>query len=500
MENVKQIREFLKFNRYNIFCTIIVALVIYFVKLTQYSISIDTEVMIVSPESLLNSWYGLGRFGLCFIKELFHLVPITIKLANVMAFILLLLSSIVWLFNFSRLLTTGQPNKRANLFFLLLIISSPILAEQMGFTLQNFEIMLAFFLEGIAVIFINLWIERRSICYGVLGMLLLVISFACYQAFIILYIMTCIMSYFIVIEQNSERNLKEECVRGIKYIIILIIAFFLYEVINIYVNNIMDIPENTYLKNQIMWGTEPVVQTIFNISKNIAKSILGIKTIYHPFVILFAIVFIKTFINEHKFNKNDFLNYIALIGLLICPYIITILTGSDTAGRAQFGLVYLLAFMVWYIVTLVIDYRKLKIISIIAMLTIFIQSSITGVLLYSARNCYVEEVKMAEQINDSVIKKDFKGKRLAFIGAYNPNKILKGETLGRSFFEWDESVVGGCNYRVNTFLRTLGYEYEVPAIDEISALEKKVSELPTWKENQSVYIIDGIAVVKLSDV
>ena len=44
--------------------------------------------------------------------------------------------------------------------------------------------------------------------------------------------------------------------------------------------------------------------------------------------------------------------------------------------------------------------------------------------------------------------------------------MIQGETLGRSFYEWDAEVPGGIEKRVLGYWRTLGYQYKTPG-DEV---------------------------------
>ena len=69
-------------------------------KLFFYSISIDTEYMLTSPQELITSWYTVGRFTLCIFKSILNIAYINITLANWISMFLIFLSSVIWIYNF----------------------------------------------------------------------------------------------------------------------------------------------------------------------------------------------------------------------------------------------------------------------------------------------------------------------------------------------------------------------------------------------------------------
>lgn len=74
-----------KKNTIYLLIVVLFAFLLYLFKITHYSFSIDTECLINDNNELLNSWYGIGRYGLCIFKNIFHTLPINITLTNFIA-------------------------------------------------------------------------------------------------------------------------------------------------------------------------------------------------------------------------------------------------------------------------------------------------------------------------------------------------------------------------------------------------------------------------------
>jgi hypothetical protein len=74
--------------------------------------------------------------------------------------------------------------------------------------------------------------------------------------------------------------------------------------------------------------------------------------------------------------------------------------------------------------------------------------------------------------------------------------LLPTITTGVSFFEWDR----GNPDRMVKYMNLIGFDYYVLADPaEVSKLASNFNCMPTWPQNGSVRIVDGIALVKLSD-
>ena len=486
--------NFIKKNKFSIFIVTIITLLIYIIRVTQYSFSIDTEIMINNPYSLLDSWYGIGRYGLCFFKLLFHTCKINIIYTSIFAVVFLITNSIIWLYLFENIMKIEFRNTKMKIFTMLLITSSPVLCEQIGFTLQAVEIMIGLNIMAIANICSIKWVEQKKIIYMCVSIILLLITFSFYQAFIFLY-MTFVLFYMIVKLKSYSEDYKNLIIDFMKYILIFIISFALYLLMNNCVLAILDIEKGTYLTNQIKWGSETFLTNVKNIGVSIFKTIIGYENVWHPFYFILFLIFLFLYCFQEKVNRKTlFLKLLLALCFFFIPFSLIILTASQTAGRAQFSIVYSIVFLSIFIANSCVNYKK---ITILLTVLVILQCSTTFMLNYSAYVCFSQEKELVEDISKKIVDNHYEDKTIAIVGEYNPNPYFKGETLGHSFFEWD--YFGGLvtNSRIQGFVHALGYDYKF-VDSELAEITELVKNEDTWFDDEKLYLINDIVVIKLS--
>ena len=199
---------------------------------------------------------------------------------------------------------------------ILLIISSPIMMEQMGFVLQSIEIMVGFSLSAIGSILFVDYFEKKHKSSLVISIILIFITFSFYQAFVFLFISAVIM-YLICKnkdQQGETQNIINDVIRSI---FIFIIMFALYFILDKYVLSILDLDKTSYLTNQFLWGTESINVILKSTFKNLIKVYSGYYNCYHPFFTILSFVFIYDYSLK---DKKDYVSYIPIeqIDTLIC--------------------------------------------------------------------------------------------------------------------------------------------------------------------------------------
>ena len=471
-------KKFFYRNRLNLLLIFLFGALIYLIRVCFYTISIDTECLINNPDSLLDSWSSIGRFGLVGIKNALHLLPINIVLTNLGTFIIFYLSIVVWLVNIER--WQKKENKIANLVFGLSLISSPIFVEQFGFTLQSFEIAIAFLFVAIGIYFQGKWLETNKIWYILIAIILLEISITCYQAFILLYITICVFDYFI--KYNNKMNYK----LILKYIVVFSILLLIYFFIDLYLVHALNIEKSSYLQSQMYWGKESFIKTIARtIYANIVTTVpfLGIEfdiTIISIFMIT-SIYLLK----KYKIKDNKMF-YIVYLFLFITPFITGIIKGDTELFRAKFSLAFLISFILFYLMS-VVETEKLKnIIKYLVIYIILIQTVTSVVLFVNDYIRYREDVNLGQSINEIIQKMDT-SKPVVFVGQYKlKNVLVKSETLGCSFFEWDSNTEYGINLRANGFLKTIGILYEIPSLEQIEKAKVEAEKMEVWPNEKSI--------------
>ena len=194
-------------------------------------------------------------------------------------------------------------------------------------------------------------------------------------------------------------------------------------------------------------------------------------------------------------DKKDYWKLFLSICLFIVPAILILITGSEAVGRSQFSIVVTLSFYMIYFLEKM-DYQIIKIISIIIIL---FQSVVTIYLQVSAQNVYNLDKKLAYDIVETLQENHLEDRKIAIIGCYNPNKMLKGEVLGHSFFEWDNFDGQTSNGRVQGFFRCLGLDNQFVENDQLPHCYNLVKDKEIYLKNKKVYINDDIVIIKLSE-
>lgn len=492
--------SFLKNNKLTIILTWFFILMAYGIKLFFYSISIDTEAIINDYNGQLNAWLTIGRFGLIFTKKLLRLCPFNPYVACFLMICTIFLFSIFISFLFNYLTFEKNTNNKLNLIIPSLFISTPLFAEQFNFILQGFEVALAILLTSISAFLITKWvIDNKNIVHLILGTICMVWAFASYQAVVFLYISLVLACYYFIYINNtkSKINLESNFFKKapLKYIIIFCLGYLLYILINKLI--LIKIGATPYLDNMISWGSCDVIICI----RKILDYILQFKT----YVFLSTIILFFGFSNLFTKNKNKILFLLSSIALVLSPFFLAFYLGHDLPQRSQFSLQFVYAFAI-YLLAYQLKNKKIFV-SIIIILSIalsFNHAYRVSNLLYTDYMKYQSEVSLANKITDRIdnlnLDDNFKYP-VAFVGSIHPLSTpneLRGDIIGASFFEWDSTAPYGSNYRILGFMRTIGYPYKWPNMEEIERSKKIATEMKCWPNTESVKFKDGIIVVKLS--
>lgn len=490
-------KEFFRKNKITLLILFFIGIVVYGIRLFCYTISIDTEILINDPKTLLSGWIALGRFGLVGLKRILGLIPINIIVTNIVAYIILYISIIIWIINLTKL--ENKSNNMANLAFGLIIMTSPLLAEQFSFTLQGIEISIAFLFIAIAMFFIERWLEIikeksykwQKIILPILSIILLTIAFGCYQAFVALFITICV--FFVLVKYKE----KIDYMLIMKYAIIFFISLISYYAINSIVQKETGIVSSGYLTGQIYWGKESVLITIARIVVCIGITVLGYgieNNLSYLLLVIFGMIYL---IKKYRIKENKMF-YLCTLFLIATPFLTTFIRGSAETYRARFSFIFLIAFGVYHFF-INSNGKMQKFIIAIAIYTIIIQSISTILLFYSDYNRYKEDVNLANEINNVIEKMDT-AKPVVFVGMYHTKTVLaKGEALGYSFFEWDVTTEYGVNLRANGFLKTLGIKYNTPTIEQIKEAEQESLNVPVWPDEKAIVEKDNYIIVNLGE-
>lgn len=197
------------------------------------------------------------------IKFLTSWINFNLIIANIAALIVFVLSLII----LSKDIVKNKNDYLSRLIFILIIITSPLIAEQFVFTLQIFAISLGYLFLILSFKLINAYIYANKKRYIIPIIIMLLLFLVYIKPFCLLYI-TISVIYFIVNKYDKNNTLKEFIPIVLKYIILLILGLILSKVLSILMMNVLNVSSSNYLINQIGWSVHGIkgilyVATIF---------------------------------------------------------------------------------------------------------------------------------------------------------------------------------------------------------------------------------------------
>lgn len=262
-------KEYGKENKWVILALFIVGILTYGIRLISSTISIDTECVITDQVALCAGWFSMGRYVLAGIKYL-EMIPFNIYVANIGMFIFFFLSILVWIRQLEKLF--GKRNKIANLLFGLIILTTPILAEQFGYTLQNIEVAFAFLLFSLGMGPLQKYVYENSKINGLISLLLFSITFGMYQGFVPLFVSLCVFIHVVKEETDGKKSFQAIA----KYLLMFILLIGIYYLGGTIAREVLQIESSSYFKEQIYWGQESITSTVFRTAKSVGATMLRI--------------------------------------------------------------------------------------------------------------------------------------------------------------------------------------------------------------------------------
>lgn len=437
---------------------LLIILFTYHNRLFDSIISIDTEIFLLNKKEMINSWFAIDRFGLGILKFLLSWIPFKIEFINILSLIIFSIAIIIYAKDITKKM---KNNNFLNISIILLfIITSPLFAEQYVFTLQALEISIGYLLIVINFKLINKFIYDNNKKWLFIVIPLLSFIFGIYQAFCLLFISLSII-YFIINNENNNFDKKQILKIMFKYLFILLSSIILYILLPNLIKDLLNIDSSTYLNNQIGW-TKNIFKSILYIGYYFLNVLLSLKIYYNPSY-LFACILSIIYIIK---NKNRF-NSLIIFTLLLTPFTMSILFGNITIARSQFALPFVTSFIFIYTLK-----NNKKIYYLIPTFFIVWQIFTTNLLFENDKIRYEKDVKLTKEIAENINYK--KGQTIIFIGNSTNDSKYTGDTLGRTFYNWDSETEIGANGRIIGLSKNLGFGYNMATIEQIKFAKENI--------------------------
>ena len=517
--NLKSFCDFCKNNIPLLIATAIALFFCYGIKLFQYSIGIDTEFFMTDKAYAIKGLLQLGRFGLAFLQWLLHTKGFNPFTTFLSTFCLIYLFTISWCYIIA-VFSKNIGRNNAFIPFALVFISSPIWAEQFYFMLQSVEVALMVLICPYSIYLLFKGFLDNEKCKIVFAFLLLIFMTSVYQAMVPFFCCGVFICFLLLLKASDYeppiyRNL---CLKLFATLMGAMIVYFAIDMLII--PSVFDIEKTQHSNYMIFWGQIPVKESIFRILRlayiivagnvlpleNILNSILtqhahsGIEALKGianeskvfgnilllPLVVFFIVKIIK--------SKQQFIYIFAGICIPFSIMFLAILIGYSPVMRAMYFLPLVFAFMFFFLIE---TYSKKAAIAvtILALFTAVHQTQITSQLFYSDQLRYNEDVRRAYDIRNMISNENLP---VAIIGENNIAKkfhanFLQGETIGRSFFEWNtrEEADRGLD-----FMRSLGIHFDKPNDEQWEQAINEAASMPSYPNPGYVKKMSNVIVVK----
>lgn len=478
--------------------------------LLSTSMGIDTEDIIQLQSDFYGGWLITGRQGLVFLKLLTDTYAFNPYFAGICTLLFMTLSCILWTYLFT--LISGKKNTAGIYIFSFIIASSTVLTEQFYFKLQAMEISICFCLMAICLYLAYRFALDKK-WWGLLGCLpLILITFSSYQVMTALFLfgaVTCFFLYYIyhVLPSDSTVSLGKLWAFIGRFAAAFLCGFAINQLITS-----LFFSGSSYLSGQLNWLNQPFSDCLMGIIRHIGGVLFGSQIFYtKTFAIYCLALFIAVIylLFKKKGQKGKVLCFLTMGLVFLSPFYMTIICGGQPVVRSQLVLPFTFGFIA-YLLFLLAENKKrgwTYALVILGVLTCFIQVRYTSLLNYSDDVRAKSDERIAASMIDSIndLQDEECSYPVVFIGSHPAelnNACITGESIGRSFFEWDTAVEPLGLYssrRILGLMHVMGVNYLQADAEETAAALTYSEKMPDWPAKGSITKQDGVIIIKLSD-
>ncbi len=331
-------RRFYYDNKKILFFLLICVIASYGMKLFLYNYSIDTEYIMSKPMEYLNNDLLLHRFTTPALKYALGLIPFDLVKAKILTLIMICVFTLTIIY---MIWSVTKEDVRFNIFYWIFIpvfLFHPVWGECFFFIEQSFEVSFGIWLTFLSSAFAFRWIlHKKSIFNGIISIILLALALGTYQVMMPLFITVSISFYLLFLYCGRRISTKDFIYDIVKFLIILLASLIIWQIIaNGYVleNN------SSYISNMMVWGSEPIVETLKRIIIYIGRIVLGKNAEYNLGYIVLSVICLSV---TWHLNKKQIVSFRVIIlavvlALIASPFYLSIIQGKGVFCRVQFML------------------------------------------------------------------------------------------------------------------------------------------------------------------
>lgn len=473
------------------FFTFFLSLVAYGFALSNYTLSVDNEIPILSDFAL-----DMGRWGQNLIRyHLFngHLQYFTLILG--LFFFSVSAVRLSKLFKFENIYAY---------FFCGLFITIPQISYQVVFYMMSDIAGLGVLLSVISVEIFIKNIENSSkiklFFYLLLASLIIMFATSMYQI-LILFPVTIYIIHFFQKLHNEDFNQKKEIKNLFVFAGLILFSIVLYSIsVKIICPPIKD---SGYLLSFTSGNSNNMISMFFDIWINNLKGSFYYGEKLFIIVPLISVILLIRFFIEKKYF---ILKLLVLFFLILSPFLVSLfISNGYHPPRIYVTTGIIFAFLiVFFIKSFNINkynYITSTFISLIIICNIYFITN----LFYTCNKIYLYDKRNSEKMYDLILKKypnfETTEKVVYFYGFFDFEyhqkfRLDKSEIFGGSIFHWGEAD----NYRVNNFfkLSNIG-DFNMINKEQYDSVKDSISNMAVWPNEESIKMINGVVIVKLGD-
>ncbi|KAA8825481.1 glucosyl transferase GtrII [Bifidobacterium reuteri] len=470
-------------------------------KMLSNTFSIDTQSLIQVPNDLYGSWFELNRFMLVALKKVTGTSWYNNALASFLMVILFGAATTVW----GYALYCAPSGKKINpIYFMVPLVVSPIMAEQLGFLLQAPEICIGLIAIAVALMLLQNTHSSHYRLYIILAVLLAAFAFSLYAAMVTIFIAAVAMIF--VLKYREYNRFKPFMAN---YIVVnaiaCILAYTIYVVVNKIVLAIMHLQVNAYITEQSRWGKDSFSTIAHSLLSQMYNMYTG-KGIYYSAIFTFLITLsISLMIYRLVRKEVSFVLVIIYIAICISPMLMPTLLGGTASIRTEMTYPWSFAFVVMFTAAELLHFHVSKIVTLLLLACIgFNQGFISNRIFYTESVIYNQDVALANAVANRigiVSGKEIPDVPVVFIGSHSARcnndcyTASQLELVGRSLFEITFSTQHG-TWVKNQFMGVQGFQYQLPSNDQMKNADKLATGMPQWPAEGSVSMQNGYIIVK----
>lgn len=501
---------FVRDNKYAVSVTSFFMILAYGYFITNWAISIDSEIYATSLSALLKTALSQTRLPLVGLLVNYHLLPFWNDFGSVC---LIFLSSLILATAIYKNFTIDKSNSNTNfLIFLLTFNVSPLYTFYLRFTVYNLTVSTGILISSILFFLLTNALGKNrflTIYEYLIGSILLTIAISCYEIFVIYYI--CLALFFTIIHsiKLDDLSFKSLFRIGAPYALVLLISLIFWICIRYIIAHVFI--QSGYTDNFVLYGNLPL-RNIFAILCNYFRAFIR-----YPFNFFFVLSGCAAFLLAlgmiHRYQRRCTGILLPLLSLYLSPFLLVFAFGNGMPFRTMQPLILVMSLIWFLIITNISNNFSRKCVLIFIIICTLFNAQFINRIFYGDSLRFMYDKNFGNQIYAQVLNvtgNSIKTKPLVIIGKHSHHEnalILKSnqDTIGFSFFEWPgnppfnpEKSEKSSFDRIHYFMSWLGNDYIQPTYVQYKKALERSFNMESYPGKGSIFEYPDMIVLKLS--